>query len=58
MSAIIPTKSVPRIFNALDRDEDMPLTSFADAARTFEVIFAADQSAASGGQPVVPRSLT
>ena len=45
-------------FNALDRDEDMPLTSFADAARTFEVIFAADQSAASGGQPVVPRSLT
>ena len=45
-------------FNALDRDEDMPLTSFADAVRTFEVIFAADQSAASGGQPVVPRSLT
>ena len=31
----------------------MPLTSFADAARTFEVIFAADQSAASGGQPAV-----
>jgi predicted dehydrogenase len=43
-------------FNALDRDEEMPLTSFSDAARTFEVIFAADQSAANGGQPVVPES--
>jgi hypothetical protein len=30
----------------------MPLTSFPEAAKTFDVIFAADQSAAQGGQPV------
>ena len=30
----------------------MPLTSFRDGLRTFKVIFAADQSAANGGQPV------
>jgi hypothetical protein len=36
----------------------MPLTSFSDAARTFEVIFAADQSAANGGQPVAPESFS
>jgi predicted dehydrogenase len=35
-------------FNALDKGKEMPLTSFADAARTHEVMFAADKSAASG----------
>ena len=39
-------------FDALDRGEAMPLTSFREAARTFAVIFAADTSAAQGGQPV------
>jgi predicted dehydrogenase len=35
-------------FDALDRGEDMPLTSFADAYRSHRLIFAADASAASG----------
>jgi UDP-N-acetyl-2-amino-2-deoxyglucuronate dehydrogenase len=35
-------------FNALDNGKEMPLTSFADAARSHEIIFAADQSAATG----------
>ena len=35
-------------FKALDKGKDMPLTSFADAARSHEVIFAADKSAATG----------
>jgi len=35
-------------FNALDKGKDMPLTSFADAAKSHEVIFAADKSAATG----------
>jgi predicted dehydrogenase len=35
-------------FKALDKGEEMPLTSFADAARSHEIIFAADQSAATG----------
>jgi predicted dehydrogenase len=35
-------------FNALDKGREMPLTSFADAARSHEVIFAADKSAATG----------
>jgi len=39
-------------FDALDRGEPMPLTSFREAARTFAVIFAADKSAAQGGAPV------
>ncbi|MFM8951879.1 MAG: Gfo/Idh/MocA family protein [Planctomycetaceae bacterium] len=39
-------------FDALDRGEPMPLTSFREAARTFAVIFAADKSAAQGGTPV------
>jgi predicted dehydrogenase len=39
-------------FEALDKGQDMPLTSFRDGLRTFKVIFAADQSAANGGQPV------
>jgi predicted dehydrogenase len=41
-------------FDALDDGRDMPLTSLAEAARTFEVIFAADASAARGGEPVRP----
>src|SRR5206468_5125944 len=32
-------------FNALDKGKEMRLTSFADAARSHGVIFAADQSA-------------
>jgi predicted dehydrogenase len=39
-------------FDALDEGRDMPLTSLAEAAKTFDVIFAADRSAAQGGQPV------
>jgi UDP-N-acetyl-2-amino-2-deoxyglucuronate dehydrogenase len=39
-------------FDALDRGEAMPLTSFREAARTFAVIFAADTSAAQGGTPI------
>jgi UDP-N-acetyl-2-amino-2-deoxyglucuronate dehydrogenase len=39
-------------FDALDRGEDMPLTNFTAAKKTFDVIFAADASAARGGQPV------
>jgi hypothetical protein len=33
-------------FEALDHNQEMPLTSLADAAITHEVIFAADSSAA------------
>ena len=39
-------------FDALDRGEDMPLTSFQEAKKTFDVIFAADTSAAQGGIPI------
>jgi predicted dehydrogenase len=39
-------------FDALEADRDMPLTSFREAKKTFDVIFAADRSAAQGGQPV------
>ena len=35
-------------FDALEAGREMPLTSFADAARTHEVLFAADRSAARG----------
>ena len=35
-------------FDALDRDQEMPLTSFADAFATHRVIAAADRSAAEG----------
>jgi len=35
-------------FNALAAGKEMPLTSLADAAKTHEVIFAADKSAATG----------
>ena len=38
-------------FNALDRGRTMPLTSLDDAARSHEVIFAADR-AAELGRPV------
>src|SRR6266568_4995342 len=35
-------------FNALDKGKEMPLTNFAEAARSHEVIFAADRSAELG----------
>ena len=35
-------------FEALAADRDMPRTSLAESARTFEVVFAADRSAALG----------
>jgi predicted dehydrogenase len=35
-------------FDALDRGREMPLTSLADAMKSHEIIFAADQSAATG----------
>jgi predicted dehydrogenase len=43
-------------FSALEAGVDMPLTCLADAARTHEVIFAADR-AAELGQPIEPRAL-
>jgi len=43
-------------FNALDKGKEMPLTSFTDAARTHEVMFAADRSAASGRPVSLPLS--
>ena len=42
------TSQFEAFFNALDKRQDMPLTSFADAARTHEVMFAADRSATTG----------
>ena len=38
-------------FSALDADQEMPLTNLTEAARTHEIIFAADRSAELG-QPV------
>lgn len=35
-------------FDALDRDEEMPLTSLMEAMKSFRIIFAADKSAAAG----------
>jgi len=35
-------------FEALSRNEDMPLTSLGESLKTFEVLFAADRSAAEG----------
>jgi predicted dehydrogenase len=35
-------------FDTLDQDREMPLTSLEDAARTHDIIFAADKSAATG----------
>src|SRR5256886_9749954 len=42
------TTQFEAFFNALDKGKEMPLTSFADAARSHETIFAADRSAATG----------
>ena len=42
------TTQFAAFFTALAAGKDMPLTSFADAARTHEIIFAADKSAATG----------
>jgi predicted dehydrogenase len=39
-------------FDALDRNEDMPLTSLKESLRSFEVLFAADRSSAEGGRLV------
>jgi hypothetical protein len=39
-------------FDSLDAGVDMPLTSFAESLKSFEVIFAADKSASEGGRPV------
>jgi hypothetical protein len=39
-------------FDALDAGNDMPLTSLAESLKTFEVLFAADRSAAEGGRQV------
>ena len=39
-------------FDALDAGKDMPLTSFKESLKSFEVIFAADKSAAQGGKLV------
>jgi predicted dehydrogenase len=39
-------------FDALDEGKDMPLTSFPESLRSFEVIFASDRSAELGGKPV------
>ena len=39
-------------FDALDKGQDMPLTSLREAKRTFDAVFAADKSAAAGGKPV------
>jgi UDP-N-acetyl-2-amino-2-deoxyglucuronate dehydrogenase len=39
-------------FDALDEGKDMPMTSFNESLRTFEVIFASDKSAQQGGKPV------
>ena len=39
-------------FDALDAGKPMPLTSFEESLKTFEVIFAADKSATQGGAPV------
>ena len=39
-------------FDALDEGKDMPLTSLAESLKSFEVLFAADKSAAEGGRLV------
>ncbi|MFM7521054.1 MAG: Gfo/Idh/MocA family protein [Planctomycetota bacterium] len=41
-------------FDSIEAGREMPLTGFREAARTFSVIFAADESAARGGAPVHP----
>jgi predicted dehydrogenase len=42
------TMQFQAFFDALDAGKDMPLTSLAEAARTHEIIFAADKSARTG----------
>jgi predicted dehydrogenase len=42
------TTQFEAFFNALGKGKEMPLTSFADAAKSHEVIFAADESARTG----------
>jgi UDP-N-acetyl-2-amino-2-deoxyglucuronate dehydrogenase len=42
------TTQFEEFFKSLDAGKEMPLTSFAEAARTHEVIFAADKSAEIG----------
>ena len=44
------TTQFEAFFTALAAGKDMPLTSFANAARTHEIMFAADKSAATGSQ--------
>ncbi|MCB1228216.1 MAG: gfo/Idh/MocA family oxidoreductase, partial [Verrucomicrobiales bacterium] len=44
-------------FDALDAGKPMPMTSFEESLKSFEVIFAADRSAELGGQPVKPSDL-
>jgi predicted dehydrogenase len=39
-------------FDSLEKGTEMPLTSFAESMRTFEVLFASDLSAAQGGRVV------
>ena len=39
-------------FDAIEAGREMPLTGFHQALRSFEVVFAADRSAAAGGQSV------
>lgn len=46
------TTQFQAFFDALDAGKDMPLTSFKEALKSFEVIFAADKSAAEGGRIV------
>jgi predicted dehydrogenase len=41
------TTQFEAFFKALEKGKEMPLTSFADAERTHQVIFAADESARS-----------
>jgi predicted dehydrogenase len=41
-------------FDSIEAGKEMPLTGFREAARSFSVIFAADESAARGGAPVHP----
>jgi predicted dehydrogenase len=45
-------KQFQAFFDALDEGKDMPLTSLRESLKSFEVIFAADQSAAEGGKLV------
>ena len=39
-------------FDSIDRNESMEGTSFQQALKTFEVVFAADESAENGGKTI------